>query len=357
MMEMENKLLKEKLEQQMEINKDIRNLLQVQTQRIDSLIPHMKEKPVDIQNDGYEYKYEPKSKHLNEDMRSKIGGVKLFKKRSRNMSSSFEERTCINKDSLQNYTHKDFKRHGDRILLTTQHVETLKSEYTPRINNFEKLAKFNNASSKARQDLSILELVPDLQGSQIDRISETVLTDNERDFTEVIYTQETTNTPSRIQKDVDTLQIPGNAKKGKSLLVPSASNKDYDIFFVPKSSPTNKLEVKEELKKYGGSFNENILDCSRNSQNIRSNRSYSNLPEDHKPQKDKDVLFSVWMDDSKASSCMLCGSDFWLLSRKHHCRVCGKIFCGSCSKYLIIINGKKCRACKFCKENYEHEHQ
>jgi 1-phosphatidylinositol-3-phosphate 5-kinase len=41
-----------------------------------------------------------------------------------------------------------------------------------------------------------------------------------------------------------------------------------------------------------------------------------------------------WIPDNKVKSCFHCGSDFILLLRsKHHCRLCGKIFC---AKYLYL---------------------
>eukprot|EP00951_Prasinocladus_malaysianus_P021891 scaffold181927_cov28-Prasinocladus_malaysianus.AAC.1 len=38
-----------------------------------------------------------------------------------------------------------------------------------------------------------------------------------------------------------------------------------------------------------------------------------------------------WVDDQACASCYECGATFTLLNRKHHCRVCGRVFCGRCS--------------------------
>lgn len=47
---------------------------------------------------------------------------------------------------------------------------------------------------------------------------------------------------------------------------------------------------------------------------------------------------NVWANDAHVLNCQGCGAQFgWLLTRKHHCRVCGQIFCGSCSKYQTVI--------------------
>ena len=38
----------------------------------------------------------------------------------------------------------------------------------------------------------------------------------------------------------------------------------------------------------------------------------------------------MWQQDSEAVSCV-CGSQFSIFNRKHHCRLCGQIFCGVCT--------------------------
>ena len=46
---------------------------------------------------------------------------------------------------------------------------------------------------------------------------------------------------------------------------------------------------------------------------------------------------SPWVLDSSTDDCMLCHSPFSIFKRKHHCRVCGKIFCDSCSDFRIEL--------------------
>ena len=44
-----------------------------------------------------------------------------------------------------------------------------------------------------------------------------------------------------------------------------------------------------------------------------------------------------WVNDSNSSECYNCNESFSLLKRKHHCRLCGRIFCYSCcNKYELI---------------------
>lgn len=39
----------------------------------------------------------------------------------------------------------------------------------------------------------------------------------------------------------------------------------------------------------------------------------------------------VWQPDEEALSCPLCENKFSLFYRRHHCRMCGRVVCGSCS--------------------------
>ena len=47
---------------------------------------------------------------------------------------------------------------------------------------------------------------------------------------------------------------------------------------------------------------------------------------------------NIWVDDTDALLCSICKSEFTFLLRKHHCRVCGNIFCYECSKYPLFTN-------------------
>ena len=50
-----------------------------------------------------------------------------------------------------------------------------------------------------------------------------------------------------------------------------------------------------------------------------------------------------WLPDSEATNCCQCDSTFGFFGR-HHCRQCGKIFCGKCCKGDRI--NRKCTNCK-----------
>uniref|UniRef100_A0A1D1Y8J8 SH3 domain-containing protein PJ696.02 n=1 Tax=Anthurium amnicola TaxID=1678845 RepID=A0A1D1Y8J8_9ARAE len=76
----------------------------------------------------------------------------------------------------------------------------------------------------------------------------------------------------------------------------------------------------------------------------------------------KEVLLAEppeWVPDSHASTCMQCGSPFKALTRgRHHCRFCGGIFCGACTKGRCLMPVKfrqrePQRVCDSCYDRLE----
>ncbi|KAJ4802071.1 FYVE zinc finger containing protein [Rhynchospora pubera] len=60
---------------------------------------------------------------------------------------------------------------------------------------------------------------------------------------------------------------------------------------------------------------------------------------------------ATWVLD--ASHCQACSSHFSFLNRKHHCRRCGGIFCGSCTSQRMLLRGQgdsPVRICEPCKK-------
>lgn len=48
-----------------------------------------------------------------------------------------------------------------------------------------------------------------------------------------------------------------------------------------------------------------------------------------------------WLADSAAASCMLCGSGFHpIMCSRHHCRFCGGVFCGQCTRGRSLLPPK-----------------
>ncbi|ANZ76744.1 BA75_03590T0 [Komagataella pastoris] len=63
------------------------------------------------------------------------------------------------------------------------------------------------------------------------------------------------------------------------------------------------------------------------------------------------ITKEYWLENSSAKKCCLCEKRFTTFRRKHHCRICGKIFCSGCT---IFISGEKfhinarIRVCQLC---------
>lgn len=62
-------------------------------------------------------------------------------------------------------------------------------------------------------------------------------------------------------------------------------------------------------------------------------------PSPSAPEEDSTVanLSSPWEFDDAQPYCAGCANEFNPLNRKHHCRSCGKIFCGDCSNQRCLI--------------------
>ncbi|KAJ2955477.1 hypothetical protein NQZ79_g8517 [Umbelopsis isabellina] len=87
--------------------------------------------------------------------------------------------------------------------------------------------------------------------------------------------------------------------------------------------------------------------------NTNSLRSVISRLRGHKSDKE------FWMPDENCKECYTCRKSFTFLRRKHHCRICGQIFCAKCASH--IISGKQfkqkgeVRVCNFCYENLDND--
>lgn len=59
---------------------------------------------------------------------------------------------------------------------------------------------------------------------------------------------------------------------------------------------------------------------------------------------------TIWIPDSEVMDCQTCMKAFSFLVRKHHCRLCGRVVCGECSKYRMVLEktNKPVRVCCTC---------
>ena len=83
--------------------------------------------------------------------------------------------------------------------------------------------------------------------------------------------------------------------------------------------------------------------------------SLKDKPQKEKIEEEKGEDKQLWVPDEHSQNCYNCGSKFFsLLNRRHHCRVCGNIFCKSCLESFceITIYGEKkeLKVCSYCQE-------
>lgn len=83
-----------------------------------------------------------------------------------------------------------------------------------------------------------------------------------------------------------------------------------------------------EEPKLSSDNNENVLSVSMMVDKKPSNSDFDQI---HARTLNK------WVEDSTVSNCISCNKTFGFLTRKHHCRCCGYIFCSYCSNKYIII--------------------
>ncbi|OAF71827.1 Nucleolar protein 56 [Intoshia linei] len=67
-----------------------------------------------------------------------------------------------------------------------------------------------------------------------------------------------------------------------------------------------------------------------------------------------------WLSDESTTNCFVCKSKFTLVNRRHHCRLCGNIFCNKCSQkrshlFNALLNLKGAvRLCAMCFKVYQN---
>ncbi|CAG2053700.1 unnamed protein product [Timema podura] len=61
----------------------------------------------------------------------------------------------------------------------------------------------------------------------------------------------------------------------------------------------------------------------------------------------------VWIQDHRVTRCQSCTKEFTVTFRRHHCRACGKVVCGSCSDNRAPLEYKNYESARVCSDCYD----
>lgn len=100
------------------------------------------------------------------------------------------------------------------------------------------------------------------------------------------------------------------------------------------SQPTPRSALPPSMRSYSESLSSNTQSSITSSEFLR-------------PLQPK-----AWVPDAERSSCTGCDKPFNVVQRRHHCRLCGDVFCGMCSSFQVIVPVLRAdipmRVCKNC---------
>ncbi|NXX41129.1 ZFY16 protein, partial [Tricholaema leucomelas] len=131
------------------------------------------------------------------------------------------------------------------------------------------------------------------------------------------------------QRQLDSADVPERKKQEASSLTPEAPLSDTNISMVGKNS--DPVCSRESNSEAGG---------NQTSKNAASSEIAVTLSWKQ----------PLWVPDSEAPNCMNCRVKFTFTKRRHHCRACGKVFCGGCCKRKCKLQymEKEARVCTGC---------
>ncbi|XP_068933883.1 zinc finger FYVE domain-containing protein 26 isoform X2 [Petaurus breviceps papuanus] len=65
-----------------------------------------------------------------------------------------------------------------------------------------------------------------------------------------------------------------------------------------------------------------------------------------------------WVPDEMEITCMVCRSErFTMFNRRHHCRRCGRLVCGSCSTKKMVVEGSRENPARVCDQCFSHSNK
>uniref|UniRef100_A0A8C3RSH4 Zinc finger FYVE domain-containing protein n=1 Tax=Chelydra serpentina TaxID=8475 RepID=A0A8C3RSH4_CHESE len=140
------------------------------------------------------------------------------------------------------------------------------------------------------------------------------------------------------------LNLPQRTAIERELSKPNMPRTEFqEVNSLPPKAPLSETKTSTDLSsKCNQSDTENALEAGG-----------SCMPASIEPDKAPLVLGlkqPPWVPDSEAPNCMNCKVKFTFTKRRHHCRACGKVFCGVCCnrKCKLQYTEKEARVCIGC---------
>ncbi|XP_075778001.1 FYVE and coiled-coil domain-containing protein 1 isoform X5 [Pelodiscus sinensis] len=130
-------------------------------------------------------------------------------------------------------------------------------------------------------------------------------------------------------------------------------------------------KANEQVKEYGDKLNKALAERDSNDQKLLAELDDLTRTKQFLEERliellrDKDALWQKsdalefqqklceeqrWLGDTEVNQCLGCQREFSWMMRRHHCRLCGRIFCYYCCNDYVMTkhSGKKERCCRAC---------
>lgn len=133
---------------------------------------------------------------------------------------------------------------------------------------------------------------------------------------------------------------------------------------INKSTPNNQYHARDNLIKLSLLNNSSKKSSQPSSLNLNLGFNLNLIPSNKNNSNNKSntgIGKDYWLDDASAIKCRSCDKKFTTFLRKHHCRICGKIFCSNCTTFIdgskFNHNGKMrvCLLCHNLADRYDDE--
>jgi hypothetical protein len=140
----------------------------------------------------------------------------------------------------------------------------------------------------------------------------------------------------------------------------ASSDQVLDLNYMERAKQHNQLDVEGVLQILLSGMQSDQNEARKTTASIWANHLLADLEdklEQAPPQSAqhtqssqlKESVSTKWQLDEQVTECNGCKRPFGLLLRKHHCRMCGLIFCADCSKYRHAMGLATVRVCNACR--------